>query len=65
MPPKDTLENAQRRAEYWKAEHTEANAEIDCLRSALNFSASWIESGRPIDGLAEQMRAAASARDIK
>ena len=28
----DTLENAQRRAEYWKAEHIAANAEIERLR---------------------------------
>jgi len=31
----DTLENAQRRAEYWKAEHLAANAEIERLRRAL------------------------------
>lgn len=29
----DTLENAQRRAEYWKAEHLAANAEIEAMRS--------------------------------
>lgn len=28
----DTLENAKRRAEYWKAEHAAANAEIETLR---------------------------------
>lgn len=31
----DTLENAQRLVEYWKAEHAEANAEIERLRRAL------------------------------
>ena len=33
----DTLENAQRRAEYWKAEHMAANSEIE-QRDAAWFS---------------------------
>ena len=37
----------------------EQDAEIERLRAALIFAASWIESGRPIDGLAERMREAA------
>lgn len=31
----DTLENAQKRAEYWKAEHLAANAEIERLRTLI------------------------------
>src|SRR5512136_1140459 len=31
----DTLENAQKRAEYWKAEHTAANAENEELLDLL------------------------------
>lgn len=31
----DTLENAQRRSEYWKAEHLAANREIERLRAGL------------------------------
>ena len=40
MTGMDTLENAQRRAEYWKAEHNAANAEIERLRKA---TAKYIE----------------------
>lgn len=29
----DTIENARSRAEYWKAEHRAANAEIERLRT--------------------------------
>ena len=31
----DTLENAQRRAEYWKAEHRAANSEIERLQKVV------------------------------
>lgn len=31
----DTLEKAQRRSEYWKAEHLAANQEIERLRAGL------------------------------
>lgn len=31
------VENAQRRAEYWKAEHLAANAEIEHLQEMLKF----------------------------
>lgn len=31
----DTLENAQRRAEYWKAEHHSANTEIERLQRVV------------------------------
>jgi hypothetical protein len=31
----DTLENAQKRAEYWKAEHLAGNAEIERLRELI------------------------------
>lgn len=32
----DTLENAQNRAEYWKAEHLAGNAEIARLRKVVD-----------------------------
>jgi len=37
----DTLENAQKRAEYWKGEHAIANAEIERLHKALEKIADW------------------------
>ena len=34
------------------------------LREILIFAASWIESGRPLDGLAEQMRVSAKEYEV-
>ena len=38
MEDMDTVENAKKRAEYWKAEHLAGNAEIERLREALRLS---------------------------
>ena len=40
----DTLENAQKRAEFWKAESLAATREIDMLRAALERIASRTQS---------------------
>lgn len=47
----DTLENAQKRAEYWKAESMAATKEIEQLRAQVSeiadaFTVIWISSDR-------------------
>lgn len=49
-PRTEGLEGANRRAEYWKAEHLAANAEIDRLTAERDALRESIQSGEASDG---------------